>query len=89
MDLSFIILWVLALAATLSLIAMAALAFLSFMKQNELARELSDIRIGMAEAFKHLDKPFGDTLAEQLDKDGIAWQTFERLEGQMQIDEFE
>jgi len=63
-DYSFIILWVLALAAVLALIAMAVFAFLSLMKQNELARELSDIRIGMAESFKNLDKPFGDILSE-------------------------
>ncbi len=65
MDYSFIFLWILALAALLALIATAALAFLLFMKQREVAREVSDIRIGMAEMSSHLDKPLGDLLGEE------------------------
>ena len=33
-------------------------------KLRELLKELSDIRVTLAEAFKHLDKPLSDALAE-------------------------
>lgn len=33
-------------------------------KQREMVRELSDIKLTLVEAFKHLDKPLTDALAE-------------------------
>ena len=33
-------------------------------KQREMVRELSDIKLTLVEAFKHLDKPLGDALSE-------------------------
>ena len=33
-------------------------------KQREMVRELSDIKLTLVEAFKHLDKPLADALAE-------------------------
>ena len=33
-------------------------------KQREMVRELSDIKLTLVEAFKHLDKPLADALSE-------------------------
>ncbi len=41
-----------------------AISFVLFTKLRDAIKELSDIKVALVEAFKHLDKPLSDALAE-------------------------
>lgn len=56
-----IVVTVLMLSAT---IATPIMLLLMLLKQRESAKELSDLKVALIEAFQHLDKPMGDALGE-------------------------
>ncbi len=62
MDINFDI--IMQIVLLIAVIVTCATLVVMLAKLRELLKELSDIRITLAEAFKHLDKPLSDALAE-------------------------
>ena len=52
------------IALLISVIITCATVIMQLARQRETTKEVADIKVSIAEAFKHLDKPLADALAE-------------------------
>lgn len=56
--------FILQIVLIVSVLFTAVMLIILLAKQRETNRELADIKLSLVEAFKHLDKPLSDDLAE-------------------------